>query len=271
MWVLVKCTVWVHMINVVLLFSTDELHLEIKVMYQGMRLRKVEEDMQAIIAQQQLILNKLSILESYMPHQFPQQQPQVQANTPQNSYRATSTSTPHHQLELVSPTPASTHQLHPYQQPMSAGPSTSHQLFPPTQTATSPYLPPAPAATTTSQQSAQLKKVKANERALPSGAIQESLDDVDDVMARYPNLKGAKLPTLAMKLAKEAVFGEKIMKQCTPLGSRSLPGLPTAELNKLKEVLFRHTPQFWGNPAEFETLWSDCIASIGQACKRLRK
>ena len=71
-----------------------------------MRLRKVEEDMQAIIAQQQLILNKLSILESYMLHQFPQQQPQIQASTPQNSYRATSTSTPHHQLELVSPTPA---------------------------------------------------------------------------------------------------------------------------------------------------------------------
>ena len=57
MWVLVKCTVWVHMINVVLLFSTDELHLEIKVMYQGMRLRKVEEDIQAIIAQQQQALD----------------------------------------------------------------------------------------------------------------------------------------------------------------------------------------------------------------------
>ena len=55
-------------------------------------------------------------------------------------------------------------------------------------------------------------------------------------MARYPTLKGAKLPTQATKLAKEAVFGEKIMKQCTPLGSCSLPGLPTAEVNELKVI-----------------------------------
>lgn len=261
-------------------------------MYQGMRLTKVEEDMNVIVEQQQLIINKLSDLERYMSYQFPQQQPQPLANTPQHSYQAPSTSTPHHQLELVSPTPASTHQLYPYQQQMSAGPSTlqqpqqmsagpsaSQQHFPSTSRVISPYL--VPATTTTSQQNAQplsglpsatsrLKKVKVSERALPSGAIQESLENIDDVIARYPSLKGAKLPTLAMKVAKEAVFGEKIMKQCTPFGSRSLPGLPTAELDKLKEALFRHTPQFWGNPAEFETVWSECTASIGQACKRLR-
>ena len=46
----------------------------------------------------------------------------------------------------------------------------------------------------------------------PSGAIQESLGDINDVIARCPSLKGAKLPTLLMKLAKEAVFGEMIMK-----------------------------------------------------------
>ena len=77
------------------------------------------------------------------------------------------------------------------------------------------------------------------------------------------------MPTLATKLAKEAVFGEKIMKLYISFESRSLPGLPTAEFNKLKEVLFRCTPQFWGNPVEFEIVWSDCITSIGQACKRL--
>ena len=48
-----------------------------------------------------------------------------------------------------------------------------------------------------------------------------------------------------------------------------VPGLPTAELNELMEILFRHTLQFWGNLAKFETVWSDCITSIGQACKRL--
>ena len=177
--------------------------------------------------------------------------------TGQHSFQAPSTSTPHQHLELVSPTP-------------------QHLPAP----AVLPSYPPTPTTASTSQQlplpglptaTSQLKNVKVSEKTLPSGAIQEFLDDIDDVIARYPNLKGAKLPTLSQKLAKEAVFGEKIMKQCTPLGSRSLPGLPTAELNKLKDVLFRHSPQFWGNAAEFETVWSDCIESIGQACKRLRK
>ena len=63
---------------------------------------------------------------------------------------------------------------------------------------------------------------------------------------------------------------ETIMKQCTPLRSRNLPDVPTAELNNLKEILFRYSPQFWGNTAELENVWSDCIESIGQACKRLR-
>ena len=83
-------------------------------------------------------------------------------------------------------------------------------------------------------------------------------------------MKGSKLPALPVKLAKEAFFGERIMKQCTPLGRRELPSLPTAELSKLKEALFSYTPQYWTNIAEFESLWTDCIASIGQACKRLR-
>ena len=77
----------------------------------------------------------------------------------------------------------------------------------------------------------------------PSGAIEETLSAADDDIAHYPNLKGSKLPTLAVKLAKEAFFGERIMKQCTPLGGRELPGLPTAELSKLKEALHSHTPQ----------------------------
>ena len=255
-------------------------------MYQGIRLSKVEEDMKVIVAQQELIMNKLSNIERCLSNQYscfqpPQQQPQPQAITPQHSFRAPPSSTPHHHLELVSPTPVHIQTSTPIQYPQqtSAGPSTSQQLLPSTSSVVPPYIPPT--TTSTSQQGAlappglppttsQLKKVKVSEKALPSGAIQVSLDDINDVIARYPNLKGAKLPTLSMKLAKEAVFGEKIMKQCTPLGSRSLPGLPTAELNNLKEVLFRHSPQYWGNTAEFESVWSDCIESIGQACKRLR-
>ena len=64
---------------------------------------------------------------------------------------------------------------------------------------------------------------------------------LEDVIARYLSLIGCKPPTLAVKLAKEAFFGENIMKQCTPLGERELPGLPTVELGTLK-VPFIHTP-----------------------------
>lgn len=117
----------------------------------------------------------------------------------------------------------------------------------------------------------QPKKVKSTENALPSGAIDGTLSSAADVIARYPNLKESKLPTLAVKLAKEVFFGEKVMRQCTPLGGRNLPGLPTAELNQLKETLFQHCPRYWSNIADFETMWSSSIDAIGQACKRLRK
>ena len=133
----------------------------------------------------------------------------------------------------------------------------------------SPLPPPAfhPPAIASSSQISQPKKLVSKGKALPSGAIEETLSDVDDVFARYPTLRGSKLPTLAVKLAKEAFFEKKLMKQCTPLGGRELPGLPTAELSKLKEALFSRNPQYWNNIADFEAVWSECIASIGQACK----
>ena len=38
-----------------------------------------------------------------------------------------------------------------------------------------------------------------------------------------------------MKLAKEAIFGEEIMRKCTPGGTRELPGLPRKELYEIKK------------------------------------
>ena len=62
-----------------------------------------------------------------------------------------------------------------------------------------PYMPSA--TTSTSQQVALLLpattsqlKVKVSDKALPFGAIQVSMDDITDTIARYPGLKGAKLP-----------------------------------------------------------------------------
>ena len=39
-------------------------------------------------------------------------------------------------------------------------------------------------------------------------------------------------------LARKSLFGEDIMKQCTPGGSKDLPALPLAELLELKSIVF---------------------------------
>ena len=61
------------------------------------------------------------------------------------------------------------------------------------------------------------------------------------------------------------------MVQCTVLGHRDFPGLPVAELQELKQYIFSRLTGFWSYPTEFEPLWSDCIAAIGQACSSLRR
>ena len=69
------------------------------------------------------------------------------------------------------------------------------------------------------------------------------------------------------QLAREALFGEDIMAQCTVAGERGLPGLPTAELQQLKQSLFVQFPVV---SQEFEALWKTATAAIGKAYKRLR-
>lgn len=81
----------------------------------------------------------------------------------------------------------------------------------------------------------------------------------------------SKIGTLAVKLARTSFFGPDVMAKCTVQGVRDYPGLPSAELGELKIALFRLFPQYWSNPAEFESLWGTCIEALGQACKRLRK
>ncbi len=57
-----------------------------------------------------------------------------------------------------------------------------------------------------------------------------------------------------MKLARQAIFGDAVLAQCTPGGSRELPALPNDELNFLKEVMFDQFSQYWSNPVEFESV-----------------
>ena len=116
---------------------------------------------------------------------------------------------------------------------------------------------------------------KASSKALPSSVINRDADELlpaDIVIGKYPKLrKPSKIPTLGVKLALESFFGRSVLVRCTPKGCRDLPGLPTAELGKLKQTLFDLMPQFWATPSEFEVVWIRCEECIGQACKRLRQ
>ena len=113
---------------------------------------------------------------------------------------------------------------------------------------------------------------KSGPGTVPSSAINKTkLVPVSTVIHKYPNLLcESKIGTLAVKLAKDSFFGEDVMVQCTVAGERDLPGLPTDELRKLKDSLFMRFPHYWQSPHEFEPLWRNSTAAIGQACKRLR-
>ena len=113
----------------------------------------------------------------------------------------------------------------------------------------------------------------ANKKVLLSSEIRrETLSSVEVVLAQSTKLKGeGKAGTLAQKLAKECIFGEDVLKQCTPLGTSTLPALPSAELQQLKQIMLQQVPQYWRAPEDFETIWSRCLEAIQQCCKRLRK
>ena len=112
-----------------------------------------------------------------------------------------------------------------------------------------------------------------NVAILPSSAInKEKLIPVQDVIAKYYKIKGeSKAGALACKIAREAIFGKAVMKRCTPLGNRELPGLPSEELFQLKKHVLHQFPQYWRNPVEFEGLWKKCLEAVQQACKRMRQ
>lgn len=53
------------------------------------------------------------------------------------------------------------------------------------------------------------------------------------------------------RLAREAIFGEDVMKQCTPCGTQELiPGLPHAELYELKMIMFNKFQMFHRCPSK---------------------
>ena len=110
------------------------------------------------------------------------------------------------------------------------------------------------------------------QNALSSSEInKQSLRSVQEILEENNHLRTESCAgTLCQRLAKEAIFGEDIMKRCTPYGTRDSPGLPRAELYELKMLMFRQFPRFHRCPSLFEDVWKKCIGSIEQACRRLR-
>ena len=107
--------------------------------------------------------------------------------------------------------------------------------------------------------------------SLPSTSINKLalLKSVVDVLNASRNLLiPGKASTLAVKLAREAFFGEEVLLKCTVAGGRGFYALPVDELRDMKAVIWQ---QFSTMPqSKFKAVWKDCLEAIGQACKRAR-
>ena len=84
----------------------------------------------------------------------------------------------------------------------------------------------------------------------------QELKTAQEVLQKYPDLQiESKIGVLAVKLARQAFFGDNLMKctpRYTPRGWQKMPALPQAELNMPKVTLFQQFPRFWSCPEEFE-------------------
>ena len=104
-----------------------------------------------------------------------------------------------------------------------------------------------------------------NDKLLPSEVVLQKYE--------HKLLSRGKIGELAVKLSKEAFFGEDVMRQCTVMGQRDRAGLPTKTLTSLKKLLFGldHFRECWTNPALFEIHWAKCVEAINHCCKGLRR
>ena len=154
--------------------------------------------------------------------------------------------------------------------PQSTGSESAVSPITPFGVTTPNRVPTAPSRPTTSN-TATLVSMKEN---TPLPQIDKgSLITPQAVVDKYPNLlKESKIPKLSIRLAKEAYFGKEVMSFCTFKGVGSNHALPDAEVKDLKEFLKRLTlPGIVSTRQDFEIVWKNCIESIGQSCKTLRK
>ena len=88
---------------------------------------------------------------------------------------------------------------------------------------------------------------------LPSAEInREQLQSAPEVLQKYSSLRTeGKSGALTVKLTRDAIFGDSVLKRCTPQGWKDLPALPLTELNQLNTILYRQFPRFWSGPEQF--------------------
>ena len=122
------------------------------------------------------------------------------------------------------------------------------------------------------QMPCKIKYHRNAQSALPSSEInKQSLRSIQVVLEENMNLRTESCAgKLCQRLAREAIFGEEVMKKCTPYGTRESPGLPRAELYELKMIMFNQFPRFHRCPSLFEDVWKKCIGCVEQACRRIR-
>ena len=90
-------------------------------------------------------------------------------------------------------------------------------------------------------------------------------------MSRYPGKDTKTLRTLAVSLARDCVFGPKVMQESTRSG-RGQSGqkqLDPEKLQYIKSIIAGRTGKNPTDP-EFELIWDKCLTSIGKQCQILR-
>ena len=109
---------------------------------------------------------------------------------------------------------------------------------------------------------------------LPSSAIEKhKLLTIEETLS-VPNFHTFTMENvgkISAILAREAIFGVKVMAKCTPLCAGKLPGLPINELYWLKHTMLQRFPHYWHNVSDFETVWKRCQRALEHCCSSLRR
>ena len=244
--------------------TADPLLLEMKVEQLELRLRQVEEAQTALLA-------RLEQYESREARGEHQETYNHQCTPWSLDYEPLTDTTGFYSTgQPCSPLSQSTHCTYsPGQQPWGQ----LSQVYSPGQQSWSQTCTPGEQSRSLlTQSSYQTSAKKGQLSTMPSAEIDKALlSSIESVAHTHHHLcVPSKATMLAVKLARKAVFGDSVMKRCTPYGARDFPGLPTTELAELKEAIRNLFPMYWNKPQEFEVLWTKCVDAIGQACKRLR-